>query len=238
MNKCKISGCENAVTYKSAQLCNACYLRIRRRGTAEKLVNPPSAEEKAEVIRLYMEGVSCIKIAKQFGWGRDKPRFWLKRWGIDRRPVGFQKGNKPANYIGKRSDGYGYVLVHAPDHPSADKHGCVREHRLVMENIAGRRLKRNELVHHKDGNKSNNSPENLEIMENPDHTKHHNPRTGTGLGVIECAECHQTVNHFAKGMCKKCHQKIAARNRYRNNPEKYREYLRSYRARKSKSAAS
>ncbi len=40
------------------------------------------------------------------------------------------------------------------------------EHRVVAERILGRSLKPGEVVHHIDGNKRNNSPENLMIFEN------------------------------------------------------------------------
>lgn len=42
------------------------------------------------------------------------------------------------------------------------------EHRQVMETILGRKLKKGETVHHKDGNKLNNNPNNLELW-----TKNH-----------------------------------------------------------------
>ena len=39
----------------------------------------------------------------------------------------------------------------------------IREHRLVMEGILGRYLQPWENVHHKDGDRQNNEPDNLEF---------------------------------------------------------------------------
>lgn len=47
------------------------------------------------------------------------------------------------------------------------------EHRYIMEQFLGRKLNRNELVHHIDGNRLNNAIENLEIMTLSEHTKMH-----------------------------------------------------------------
>ena len=47
------------------------------------------------------------------------------------------------------------------------------EHRLVVEREIGRKLTRYEVVHHKDGNKYNNSPDNLEVMSLSEHSRSH-----------------------------------------------------------------
>ena len=57
----------------------------------------------------------------------------------------------------------GYVTEYVPDHPFATKQGMVLQHRLVMEQMIGRYLERRENVHHKNGNRKDNRPENLEL---------------------------------------------------------------------------
>lgn len=47
------------------------------------------------------------------------------------------------------------------------------EHRIVAEKMLGRPLKKNEIVHHKDENKRNNSPDNIVVMTRRDHMKEH-----------------------------------------------------------------
>ena len=48
------------------------------------------------------------------------------------------------------------------------------EHRYIMEQKLNRKLKSGEIVHHIDGNKSNNDPSNLCLTNNIAHTRYHN----------------------------------------------------------------
>ena len=66
----------------------------------------------------------------------------------------------------------GYLLIKSWDHPFHDKRGYVREHRLVMEKIIGRYLDpKLEEVHHINGNKSDNRPENLMVVDSLTHNR-------------------------------------------------------------------
>lgn len=57
----------------------------------------------------------------------------------------------------------GYVKIRYPEHPRAKATGYVLEHILVMEEMIGRRLTEDETVHHKNGVRHDNRPENLEL---------------------------------------------------------------------------
>ena len=68
----------------------------------------------------------------------------------------------------------GYRKVLLPDHPRADSKGYVFEHIIVMGAIIGEPVIKGKVIHHIDGNKQNNSPENLKLHNNhSEHMAHH-----------------------------------------------------------------
>jgi hypothetical protein len=74
------------------------------------------------------------------------------------------------NWRGGRSvTSHGYVLIRQPDHPRADCRGYVYEHILVAEQTLGRLIERGEIVHHRNGVKHDNRPENLDVKASRHH---------------------------------------------------------------------
>ena len=77
------------------------------------------------------------------------------------------KGN-PKWKEGKRIHN-GYIQLYMKGHHLADSIGYVAEHRLVMEEKLGRKLKKEELVHHINGKRDDNRPENLMLTMRNSH---------------------------------------------------------------------
>ena len=79
-------------------------------------------------------------------------------------------GSLNPNWKGGRTvDPRGYVLLKMPEHPRADCRGYVYEHIFVAEQTLGRPILPTEDVHHKDENKGNNHPSNLEVAPSRRH---------------------------------------------------------------------
>lgn len=95
------------------------------------------------------------------------------RYVSDNTGIPITSVNKKANELKvyyKPKDRYvcseGYIVVGKVGHRKA-------EHRAVMESILGRELSSNEIVHHKDRNKLNNDPSNLEVVTRSEHIQIH-----------------------------------------------------------------
>ena len=93
-------------------------------------------------------------------------RFYERNPDIPRNHQRGGLGPRNGSWNGGRTiDKNGYVLLRVKGHPHANRHSYVREHRLVMETMIVRYLEPREVVHHKNSQKGDNRPENLELLE-------------------------------------------------------------------------
>lgn len=122
-------------------------------------------------IALYESGLSLADVGRRFGVTRQSVYSALKRRGVALRPqlrMGaenhfYRGGPEVCGYVTER----GYVKVRTEDGRKVFKH------RYVMEQSLGRKLQADEDVHHKNGDKSDNRSENLEVIPHGKHSSLH-----------------------------------------------------------------
>lgn len=167
----------------------------------------PGPMDKDELQKLYEEAGTLRNLAERLemsyagargrliraGMSPELAGYYLAKHGVKIRRTGFKsprtveiaKGAAHHNWKGgttMHTDGY--ICEYAPRHPAAaGQKGYVLQHRLVMEQVLGRFLTPNELVHHINEDKADNRPENLELMDRSTHMSHHKegfPRDADG----------------------------------------------------------
>ena len=134
----------------------------------------------------YVEDMLIQDIASELGVSRFVIGYNMRKYGLKTTPrtpdttgrvfseetiVKMRKskiGAKNPSYNGGVSSAYGYIMISVGDNNYRPQHV------LFMEEIIGRRLKKNEVVHHIDENKKNNDISNLRLMTRSAHSRLHN----------------------------------------------------------------
>lgn len=96
------------------------------------------------------------------------------------------KWSKPIDVKTDKTLGYQYFLDRT--HPLANSQGKVYYHRHVASLVIGRWVEPHEHVHHKDGDRSNNLVENLEVLTQAEHARHHHSEARVFDPVV-CPVC-------------------------------------------------
>lgn len=126
----------------------------------------------------HVQHLSAEEIGAMFKCGASTVRRKAAKFGLakgrGKEKSRVPKGDKHWSWRGgKHEDGNGYIRLRMPDHPNANKNGYVLEHRFVASEAIGRPLATSEEVHHIDGNKKNNSPDNLIVVPKGEHQRLH-----------------------------------------------------------------
>lgn len=121
------------------------------------------------IVTKYKSGKSTHELAAEYGVDCSVIASRLKEAGCKLRPRGYPSmaGQKNPMWRGGRCKlPTGYVLAYVG---SGRKHHY--EHRVVMEQELGRSLKRSEHVHHMNGIRDDNRPENLVVLDARAHKR-------------------------------------------------------------------
>lgn len=147
-----------------------------------------------DVVRMYESGCTQMEIAEALGVTQKVVWRFMKNHGIKARVAckRNQQGENNSSWKGgKRISEQGYVEIYMPDYPKAKQNGYVREHILVAEQMLGRPLlyfgirdSRTEVVHHINGIKTDNRPENLLVLCVNEHHKLHSAVTKEALDKV------------------------------------------------------
>ena len=114
-----------------------------------------------EICRMYNDGRSCAEIAKVYGMSSVQIQRILKENGVK---VDMYRMKKGGLHISKG----GYIRF---DYSKGNGfHAGRKVHTLIAEMVLGRMLCKDEVVHHIDGDKLNNHPNNLAVISKGEHT--------------------------------------------------------------------
>lgn len=148
---------------------------IHQAGLDRHRMKPGACQQHDALLRqMALAGLSLSEMARRIGTTRHRVAEYLTRYNIPRTPF-VQVGESNPSWKGGRMmetkpGRTSYWLIYRPDHPFANRHGYVREHRLVMEQMLGRYLTRKEVVDHIDRDGLNNDPSNLRLF--PTNAEH------------------------------------------------------------------
>lgn len=121
--------------------------------------------KKAGVLRNRADGVRMAAIDGRLGKNKGKKRVFSEEWKRNISAAKLKRADENAR--GFRINSAGYKEFTRGEHKGRT------EHVIIIESMIGRRIKRNEHVHHKDRNKLNNHPSNLQLLTISEHASLH-----------------------------------------------------------------
>lgn len=138
-----------------------------------------------EIEKRLSGGESLRSIARSMNKTYQTLQYHRRKWGGRLLRKGFTSGENHASWKGgEYIDRFGYKMIRAPHRGRSNPY--VAEHVLVAEKKLGRLLiKGKEVVHHINGNKTDNNPDNLYVCSRKKHRKLHTSFEAIGYILLE-----------------------------------------------------
>lgn len=140
--------------------------------------------QREQLEKLYWDQeLSMSEIAKKIKTSSSMVHWYMKKWSIPMRnkssalKLGIKRGrvhrfigeDNPRWKGGKFISKDGYIGIKMPTHPRANSLGYVSEHLFIWEQSNGKSLPEGWIIHHLNGNRHDNRPENLLAMPRKSH---------------------------------------------------------------------
>lgn len=134
---------------------------------------------KDELEDRLQSGESLRQVARSLGVTHQALCWHRDNWGLERIRKAYTRTPRST---GRFTDQWGYVMVRTSNRAGALAY--TPEHILVAEQVLGRRLERGEIIHHINGVKSDNRPENLHICTRTEHMTIHKDLEALALELV------------------------------------------------------
>jgi hypothetical protein len=135
-----------------------------------------------DLINEYQNGFSVDILSGKYHVPKTTVNRYFRIMGINKRTSsetqvimhqkGFREilsGSKHPSWKGGRKAKQGYIQLLIPKHPRADSNGYVMEHLYIWEKIYGKSLPNGYCIHHLNGVRNDNRPENLVALKRGEH---------------------------------------------------------------------
>jgi len=128
-------------------------------------------ERDKKIIELYIHGANQKNVSKLIGISQSSVSHILKKNNIESNYL--RNGKNNSNWKGGIRYDRNRKTIYSPNHPNCNAKGYCYEYVLIMEEYLGRFLKKGEIVHHINGDITDNRLDNLQVMTQSEHVNVH-----------------------------------------------------------------